>query len=138
MKLICSVLAVAAALFVLAMRAAEPSLQSAPPVVVHTTPVAGATDVDPATTEIRVTFSKTMRDGSWSWATAEQGAYPETPGKPRYMADGRTCVLPVRLAAGKTYAIWVNSGKFNNFRDSDGHSAVPYLLTFTTAAARTY
>ena len=30
---------------------------------------AGVTDVDPVTTEIRVTFSKEMQDGSWSWST---------------------------------------------------------------------
>ena len=33
---------------------------------------------------------------------------------------------------GKTYAIWVNSEKFNNFKDTGGRSAVPYLLVFKT------
>jgi hypothetical protein len=47
------------------------SLQSAPPVVVRTALVAGSTDVDPSLTEIRVTFSKPMQDGSWSWSTSE-------------------------------------------------------------------
>ena len=53
-------------------------------------------------------------------------------GKPKYLADKRTCVLPVKLEPGKTYAIWVNSEKLGNFKDTDGRSAVPYLLVFKT------
>src|SRR6266542_4192586 len=49
--------------------AAEISLESAAPVVVKTVPVAGATSVDPALTDIKVTYSKAMQDGSWSWST---------------------------------------------------------------------
>ena len=50
----------------------------------------------------------------------------------KYLADKRTCVLPVRLEPGQTYAIWVNTDKFGNFKDTDGRSAVPYLLVFRT------
>ena len=46
--------------------AASISLETAPPVVVKTIPAAGATDVEPGLTEIRVTYSKAMQDGSWS------------------------------------------------------------------------
>ena len=53
-------------------------------------------------------------------------------GKPKYLADKRTCVLPVKLEPGKTYAIWVNSEKFGNFKDTEGRPAVPYLLVFRT------
>ena len=53
-------------------------------------------------------------------------------GSPTYEDDKRTCVLPVKLEPGKTYAIWVNSDKFGNFKDADGRSAVPYLLVFRT------
>lgn len=113
--------------------AAEISLESAPPVVVKTVPVAGATDVDSALTEIKVTYSKAMQDGSWSWSTWGEENYPETTGKPRYLSDRRTCVLPVKLQPGKLYALWLNSDKFKNFTDVSGRAAVPYLLTFTTA-----
>jgi len=115
--------------------AAEISLESAAPVVVKTVPVAGATDVDPALTEIKVTYSKAMQDGSWSWSTWGEENYPETTGDPRYLPDGRTCVLPVKLQPRKFYAIWLNSDKFKNFTDTSGRAAVPYLLTFTTAGA---
>jgi RNA polymerase sigma-70 factor (ECF subfamily) len=53
-------------------------------------------------------------------------------GKPKYLSDKRTCVLPVKLEPGKTYAIWVNSEKFDNFKDAEGRPAVPYLLVFKT------
>src|SRR5687768_6393613 len=112
---------------------AEISLESAPPVVVRTVPVAGAEGVDPGTTELHVTYSKEMQDGSWSWSTWGQENFPEMAGKPRYLPDGRTCVLPVKLEPGKFYATWLNSDKFKNFKDKSGQPAVPYLLTFTTA-----
>ena len=54
-------------------------------------------------------------------------------GKPRYEDDRRTCVLQVRLEPNKTYAYWINSQKFQNFKDKQGHPAVPYLLVFQTA-----
>ncbi|HWC59753.1 MAG TPA: Ig-like domain-containing protein, partial [Verrucomicrobiae bacterium] len=40
------------------------------PVVVKTIPEAGTKDVAPGVMEIKVTFSKEMSDGSWSWSTA--------------------------------------------------------------------
>jgi hypothetical protein len=110
----------------------EVTLSSVPPVVVKTVPEAGASDVDPKTTEIKVTFSKEMSDGEWSWATVSEGSFPKLDGKPKYEKDKKTCVLPVKLEPGKTYAIWVNSQKFGNFKDTDGRSAVPYLLVFQT------
>ena len=115
-----------------AVRADEVALETVPPVVVKTVPEAGAADVDPKLAEIRVTFSKDMQDGSWSWSTLSKETFPEVAGKPRYRDDKRTCVLPVKLEPGKTYAVWVNSAKFGNFKDADGRSAVPYLLVFKT------
>jgi len=108
------------------------TLASASPVVVKSVPEAGAGDVDPKFAEITVKFSKDMEDGSWSWSKLSEESFPKLDGKPKYLADKRTCVLPVKLEPGKTYAIWVNSEKFGNFKDSDGRSAVPYLLVFKT------
>lgn len=112
--------------------AGELSLQSAPPVVVRTLPVAGATDVDPGLTEIRGTFSKPMRDGSWSWSSWSEQAYPKASGQPRFLPDGRTCVLPVKLEPGRFYALWLNSDTAKHFQDTNGTPSVPYLLSFTT------
>lgn len=115
-----------------AAQANDVTLASVPPVVVKTVPEAGVGDVDPALAEITITFSKEMQDGSWSWSTLSKESFPTVNGKPKYLEDKRTCVLPVKLEAGITYAIWVNSEKFGNFKDSDGSSAVPYLLVFRT------
>src|SRR5215831_18684151 len=121
---------------VVAARADEISLQSAPPVVIKTVPPAGSTSVDAALTELRVTFSKPMQDGSWSWATFGEESFPEITGKIRYLEDGRTCVAPVKLEPGKFYATWLNSDSYQNFRDTNGTPAVPYLLTFKTAGPK--
>jgi RNA polymerase sigma-70 factor (ECF subfamily) len=109
------------------------TVASLPPVVVKTAPQAGDTEVDAANvTEVRVTFSKDMTDQSWSWSQISDETFPAMAGKPRYEADRRTCVLPVRLQSGRTYVVWLNSAKFGNFKDAGGQSAVPYLLVFQT------
>ncbi|HXE53851.1 MAG TPA: sigma-70 family RNA polymerase sigma factor [Tepidisphaeraceae bacterium] len=108
------------------------SLDSAPPVVVKTVPEAGSDQIDASTSEIRVTFSKPMQDGSWSWSTWYRNLFPQTSGKPHYEGDHRTCVLPVKLEPGHMYAVWLNSENFGNFRDAHGLKAVPYLLVFET------
>ena len=107
----------------------EMSVAALPPVVVKTVPQAGDTEVDPAITEIRATFSKKMQNGSWSWAGADESWVN---GKPHYLADGKTCVLPVKLESGKTYVVWLNSPKFRGFKDSHARSSIPYLLVFET------
>ena len=103
-----------------------------PPVVVETFPVSGARDVPAGEIEIRVRFSKAMKNGSWSWSTAWKNSTPEKGDSPRYVDDGRTCVMKVQLEPGHTYAWWLNSAKFTNFRDRAGLPAVPYLLIFQT------
>ena len=134
MKPVVFIVAVACGLLVTASQADDDdvTLKSVPPVVVKTVPGAGTEDVDPKTTEIKVTFSKDMEDETWSWTTLSKESFPKVTGKPKYLKDKRTCVLPVKLEAGKTYAIWVNSEKFENFKDADGKAAVPYLLVFKT------
>ena len=105
---------------------------TAPPVIIKTVPESGTAGVDPALTELQVTFSKLMQDGSWSWSAWGEEYYPETTGSAHYLEDGRTCALPVKLKPGRVYAIWLNSGKFHDFKDTDGQPAVPYLLIFET------
>jgi hypothetical protein len=108
-------------------RAEEPSVKSLPPSVIKTVPECGNTKVDAtATTQIRVTFSKDMMDGSWSWSQISDETFPQIIGKPRYWDDKKTCVVNVKLQAKKTYVIWLNSQRFGNFKDADGKSAVPY------------
>ena len=76
--------------------------------------------------------SREMADQTWSWSSAWQNSTPEGVGKPRYESDRKTCVLKVKLEPNKTYAYWLNSDRFKNFKDQQGHPAVPYLLIFQT------
>ena len=109
------------------------SVNTMPPVVVKTIPRAGDTFVDPSIKEIRVTFSKDMMtQDMWSWVIVSKESFPQIVGDVRYLEDKRTCVAPVKLKAGKTYAIWFNSVKYNAFRDENNNPAVPYLLVFQT------
>jgi serine/threonine protein kinase len=108
------------------------SAVSVPPVVTATFPPSGAAEIDPALTEIRVTFSKPMQDGNWSWNHWSDESFPQMTGEPKYLDDQRTCVLPVRLVPGKVYALWLNSEQRNNFKDREGRAALPYLLIFET------
>lgn len=111
----------------------KPTVANMPAVVVQTVPQAGDTAVDAATTtEIRVTFSKKMTDKTWSWSQISDDTFPEITGEIRYDKDGKTCICPVKLEPGKTYATWLNSGKFKNFKDDSGIPSVPYLLVFET------
>jgi hypothetical protein len=107
-------------------------LDSLRPVVVKTVPESGIKDVAPGTFEIRVTFSKEMMDGSWSWSTAWENSTPDSIGKPKYDTDHKTCVMKVKLEPGKTYGFWLNSDRFKNFKDKQGRPSVPYLLAFKT------
>ena len=118
------------------VKAEEFTVESVPPVVVKTIPQAGSTDVDPNLMEIKVSFSKEMTDGSWSWSRASKDSFPNTTGMPKYQKDKRTCVLPVKFEPGKTYGIWLNSTKFRNFKDNEKRPAVPYLLVFRTKAKK--
>jgi hypothetical protein len=104
------------------------------PVVIRSFPICGSEEVDPASTELHVTFDQPMRDGSWSWVTTDHGPFPETTAKARFLEDGRTCVLGVSLQPNTTYVIGINYGRFNNFANPGGERALPWLLRFTTGA----
>ena len=109
-------------------------LQARPPVVIATDPPSGAYDVTTGEREVRVTFSKPMAEGSWSWVEAWPGSTSEIVGEPYFEGD-RSCVMRVTMEPGRTYAWWINSDTFQNFRDRNGTPAVPYLLIFETQPA---
>jgi Bacterial Ig-like domain len=123
--------------FAISAHAQEHSVATLPAVVVKTEPQAGLTDVDPNTKEIKVTFSKKMLNNSWSWGQISDETMPKATGKPRYLKDGKTCVLPVQLEPGHTYVLQLNAldGHFANFKDAQKRPAVAYLLVFETRKA---
>ncbi len=111
---------------------APPAWEAERPRVVETFPADGATDVDPATSEIRVTFDKEMADRNWSWVQSSPASFPKSAGDVHYLADMKTCVMPVELEPGTKYVIWFNRAQYLNFKDPEGRPAEPHLLTFTT------
>ena len=116
-----------------ATQSREPSTEDTEaPRVIDTFPPNGAEDVDPALTEISVTFNEEMNDGSWSWAYKDPTKVPEMPADPYYTEQNRRNVLPVRLKPNTEYEFWINTRKFNYFRDKNGNSAVPYEFRFKT------
>jgi len=129
-------LAATLALLVSAAVAGQVSLDSAPPVVVNTFPAAGSTNVDPALTEIRITYSKPMSGRTWSWFTHKNLGYPQMLGDPKLSGDKKTFVRKMQLEPGKLYGLWFNrSDSAGGILDASGIAAVPYLLTFSTAGA---
>jgi RNA polymerase sigma-70 factor (ECF subfamily) len=110
------------------LRGSQPS---SPPRVVRLEPANGALDVDPATTELRATFDRPMAEG-WSWVTEGPETFPETTGRAFLTPDGTRAVLPVRLAPGRDYVIWLNSEEYRNFHDREGRELAPVRWTFST------
>ncbi len=102
------------------------------PSVIATFPPNGSMDVDSSINEISVTFNEEMQDGNWSWAYTTKSKFPELNGDPKYNENYTTNTLPVKLEPNKEYEIWINSQKFNNFKDKSGNPATPYKLVFKT------
>ncbi|KMY66518.1 hypothetical protein AAU61_15300 [Desulfocarbo indianensis] len=112
--------------------AGEAKLEDQRPVVVATSPRVGDANVDPNLKEIRITFSKPMQPDGYSLVKMDKDSFPQITGEAGFLEDGRTFVAPVSLTGNKTYQIWVNSDRFQNFRDLKGRPAVPYLVSFRT------
>ena len=110
----------------------SPAVQQ-PPMIAASSPEVGAQNVDPATTEIRVTFDQDMHSAGYSW-TGSGKYYPETTGRPRW-EDRRSCVLPVALEAGHAYRVGINSTSHKNFRSVGGTPAANQVIWFTTQGA---
>lgn len=112
----------------------ETLAQAPAPHVVATTPAVGATDVNPALTEITVAFDQDMGSGM-SWT----GGGPDFPvgreGEKAYWRDKRTCVLPVKLEAGHYYRVGINSKSYRSFASDQDVAALPSAIYFTTQGA---
>jgi RNA polymerase sigma-70 factor (ECF subfamily) len=101
------------------------------PVVVKTVPESGDLKVPSSTTELKVTFSKGMMSGSYSWCQFSDESFPKTTGDAHYV-DARTCVLPMKLEPHHHYVIGLNTPPFSNFQDAERRPAGYYVLAFDT------
>lgn len=100
------------------------------PEIVAINPPNGAKDVDPATTELRVTFNVPMIQG-FSW-TGGGPNYPEITGRPHWTEDQKTCVLPVKLKPNWDYRLGLNSPSHKNFQSASGIPLEPVRYRFST------
>lgn len=106
-----------------------------PPRVVSTSPANGETDVDPGLEAITVTFDRPMKPDSFAWSYENKEDFPDVQGTPAYDSEQTTNTLPVKLAPGRQYAIWLNTSEMKGFLSVDGEPSPPYKLVFTTRAA---
>jgi beta-lactamase regulating signal transducer with metallopeptidase domain len=105
------------------------------PNIVALKPANAAADVDPATTELRVTFDVPMGKGM-SW-TGSGPNFPKSPSdsQAEWSSDGKTCVLPVSLEPGHSYRLGFNSRSFINFQSESGVPLEPVIYQFRTREA---
>lgn len=102
------------------------------PRVVRISPADGATNVDPATTELVVEFDRPMRRTSCA-VTGSPDKTPKANGQFRFSEDGKTFTLPVTLEPGKAYSFGLNSVYRSGFVSEAGWPLDPVTATFTTA-----
>src|SRR5687768_12640913 len=104
----------------------------APPGIVTTDPAVNDEEVDPARTEIRITFDQPMSRGGHSVV----GGGPNFPKLLRTRwTDEKTFVISVQLEPEHDYALSVNSHTFTGFRNRAGQPALPHPILFRTARA---
>jgi hypothetical protein len=101
------------------------------PTVVSITPPDGATNVDPATTEIVVVFSEPMEDAYSVVIVESREKFPPVSGL-RWSTDRTTLIAQVTLEPGREYAFGLNAPGFASFRSERGVALRPVEVRFST------
>ncbi|MCF8034776.1 MAG: hypothetical protein K9K66_14045 [Desulfarculaceae bacterium] len=113
---------------------APASALAKPCLVVATVPAAGAAKISPGLKAVSVTFNQAMVPGSWSFVkNPKLGRFPKLAGQPKFTSPN-TCLLPVALEPGVTYAIGINTEGYGNFRAAATPKTpcASYQMIFTT------
>ncbi len=111
--------------------------ECAVPRVTTSVPVEGATNVDPATKQIVITFDTAMKTDGFSVLQAPGGAFPQPAGdRPFRFRDPKTFVMNVRLEPGTGYAFRLNSESRQGFRSADGTVLPPTVIRFQTRGTK--
>jgi len=103
------------------------------PQIVATNPPNGATDADPATREIRVTFDMPMAPG-FSFTGGGSAQFPpiRQGERPSWSEDRKTAILPVELKPHTEYRLGINSPTRSNFQSTNGIPAEPVIYSIKT------
>src|SRR5262249_1268642 len=106
------------------------------PEIASLDPKNGATDVDPKTDVIRITFNMPMGEGM-SW-TGGGPSFPKLAEgkKVTWSRDGRTCTFPVALEPTHDYQMGLNNLSHINFQSQSGVPLKPVDYKFRTAGAK--
>jgi len=113
--------------------AAAPQAADGAPIVVATSPAAGATGVVGPEITVHVRFSEPVKMNSWSLVAAEGGKEPQYQGDP-WFTDNLTFHVKAQVEPDTAYALGLNSQSRHGFVSADGGRPVaPFVLRFTTA-----
>lgn len=106
------------------------------PEIVKMVPANGATDVDPGTKVLRVTFNVPMGKGmSWTGG-GENFPEPRDGQRAKWSANGKTCLLPVVLKSNHEYQLGINSRSHINFQSKWGVPVEPVVYSFNTGGRK--
>ncbi len=103
-----------------------------PPRVLSVVPDHGDSEVEPGPGRITITFDQEMSPRGYSVCGGGE-SFPKLSGRPRW-EDPRTLVLTVTLQPSHEYRFSVNCPSAGKCRNLRGESAIPYPVTFRTAA----
>ncbi|HCU34357.1 MAG TPA: hypothetical protein DGT21_02600 [Armatimonadetes bacterium] len=126
---------IAALNFALVFATGERTEDDFPPYVVDCTPPQAAEGVDPALSEVTVTFNRPIAPGDHSWVLQQgSGQYPGYRGgpPPTLSADRLSATLPVRLAPNTVYSLGINDIVYFGYKDTKGRPLLPYGWSFKT------
>lgn len=109
--------------------------------VADTIPKLYAEDVDSNTASIKITFSQPMKPAEQFYSSFAPADFPAAAGKPAFDSTGIEWTLPVKLEAGKVYALAVNCGDAakniknfqTGFQSVSGQMCEKFVLVFATS-----
>jgi tetratricopeptide (TPR) repeat protein len=109
--------------------------------VIDTFPKLYAENIDPNTSAVKMKFSKPMNKTLQFYSSFAPAEFPLIAGKPVFDTDGVEWILPVRLQAGKVYALAINYGDAVKntknlqlgFQSRAGKMCEKFVLVFATA-----
>ncbi|MGC6487696.1 MAG: Ig-like domain-containing protein, partial [Planctomycetota bacterium] len=104
-----------------------------PPKVVSMKPRDGGA-LDPAATELVVTFDRDMFRGGYSVCGGGPD-FPKIQGRPQWRGD-RTLVIPVQLKPDHEYNLSLNCSSGRKIRSKEGATLTPTRWSFTTFPAQ--
>ncbi|MCD4831913.1 MAG: hypothetical protein K8R02_08955 [Anaerohalosphaeraceae bacterium] len=109
------------------------------PLIVSAEPKQFSEGVSADTQKIVLRFDRPIGKYHWYYSSFKGCVFPESVGEPFFDETMQIWTLPVKLQAGRTYAISINNpeamglGEQRGFVSAEGVAVAPFVLVFTTA-----